>query len=142
MHPMMSPPGYMGRPPMMMNRGGMAYSPNMPMHPNTPYNHPSAGCAPQYPAPQMPTPVQSKTPPMKTPKTPVARRDPLSAKKSKKGAKEEVGKYFGVHNGNHNKTLALAVLSFLSNEEIYNASLVSKTWCKLALDDELWQFEK
>jgi len=29
----------------------------------------------------------------------------------------------------------LAVLSFLSNEELYNASLVSKWWNRLALDD-------
>ncbi len=134
MHQMMSPQ-YMGRPGMMMNP--MGYSP-MSLPPGTPAYNPRVPHHPQHPTPQM---NPQRTPLLKTPKTPVARRDPASAKKANKGAKEEKNVYFGPSNGIQTKSSALAVLSFLSNEEIYNASVVSKTWCKLALDDELWQFE-
>jgi hypothetical protein len=138
---MLSPQGYMGRPPpMMMHHGRMGYSP-MSMPPGTPlYDYRAQ--YPPFPTPQVRPGMNQHTPRLKTPKTPVGRRDPLSAKKSKKGINEETKDvYFGPKNGTQNRSSALAVLSFLSNEELYNASLVSKSWCGLALDDELWQFE-
>jgi len=139
MQGLMSPPGYnIARPPMMMNP--MGYSP-MSLPPGTPassYDHRMPARHLHHPTPTF---CQDRTPLLKTPKTPVARRDPLSVKCKKKGGKEEKQIFFGKNSGLQTKTSALAVLSFLSNEEIYNASVVSKTWCRLALDDELWQFD-
>ena len=142
MHPMMSPQAYMGRPPMMMPPGRMAYSPMHQLPPGTPaYDHRLMYNRTTLPTPQARPGMVQKSPLLKTPKTPVARRDPLSAKKSKKPGKEEVKTFFGPRNGEQNKSSAIGIMSFLSNEELYNASIVSKTWSKLALDDELWQFE-
>jgi len=39
------------------------------------------------------------------------------------------------------KTAALAILSFLSNQDLFHTSLVNKEWNELSLDDELWQLE-
>lgn len=138
MQGLMSPPGYIARPPMMMNP--MGYSP-MSMQPGTPASSYDRRMPTRNPHHPTPTFRQDRTPLLKTPKTPVARRDPLSAKGKKKGGQEEKQFFFGKNSGLQTKASALAVLSFLSNEEIYNASVVSKTWCRLALDDELWQFE-
>ena len=98
---------------------------------------------PTYPTPQARPGIgnQMKTPQSKTPKTPVARRDPLSAKKSKNSEKDVKKECFGPKNGIQEKRAAIGILSFLSNEELYNASIVSKTWSSLATDDELWQFD-
>jgi hypothetical protein len=143
MPPVMSPPAYMGRPPTMMPPGRMsAYSP-MPLPPGTPaYDHRITQRS-FLPTPHYRTGTFQATPLLKSPKTPVGRRDPLSAKRKKMGknVKEEVRQYFGPRNGSQNKSSAIGVMSFLSNEELYNVSIVSKAWCKLALDDELWQFE-
>jgi len=98
---------------------------------------------PPYPTPQS-RPIigsQLKTPQLKTPKTPVARRDPLSAKKSKNSENAIKKECFGPQNGVQEKRAAIGIFSFLSNEELYNASIVSKTWSSLATDDELWQFD-
>jgi len=84
---------------------------------------------------------QMKTPLLKSPKTPVARRDPLSAKKSKNSENAIKKEYFGPSNGSQEKRAAIGIFSFLSNEELYNASIVSKVWSSLATDDELWQFD-
>ena len=90
---------------------------------------------------------QMKTPLLKTPnaKTPVARRDPLSANKNKSknsNSEDTIKKeYFGPSNGIQEKRAAIGIFSFLSNEELYNASIVSKVWSSLATDDELWQFD-
>ncbi len=141
--PVTSPPGYMGLPPAMMAQGRIpSYSP-MPLPPGTPaYEHRMHHHS-IYPNPHFPSKTFQSTPSLKSPKTPVARRDPLSAKRKKvgKNVKEEFRQYFGPENGSQNKSSAIGVMSFLSNEELYNVSIVSKSWCKLALDDELWQFE-
>jgi hypothetical protein len=39
------------------------------------------------------------------------------------------------------KTTALAIFSFLSNDDLYNAGLVCKSWSQLAMDGELWKFQ-
>ncbi len=49
--------------------------------------------------------------------------------------------YFGSSVPEQPKTTALAVFSFLGNDDLYNASLVCHLWSRLALDEELWQFQ-
>ena len=34
--------------------------------------------------------------------------------------------------------MALGVLAYLENDDLYNQSLVSKKWCTYALDPALW----
>ncbi len=144
MPPVMSPPAYMGRPPNMLPPTRMpGYSP-MPLPPGTPAYDNRMTQHNFYPTPHFRLGSVHSTPSLKSPKTPVGRRDPLSAKKKKKpgqDAQEKIKKYFGPKNGSQNKSSAIGVMSFLSNEELYNVSIVSKTWCELALDNELWQFE-
>mmetsp|Transcript_10177 Transcript_10177/g.15622 ORF Transcript_10177/g.15622 Transcript_10177/m.15622 type:complete len:1079 (-) Transcript_10177:1319-4555(-) len=80
---------------------------------------------------------------MSTPRTPGVRLgyDPTSSKKKRlsPGEKEATFPYFG-RLPEQPKTTALAVFSFLSNDEIYNAGLVCRKWSRLAMDEELWQF--
>ena len=51
--------------------------------------------------------------------------------------KEEV-QTFGNGNPAVKKKVALGVLAFLENDDLYNQSLVSKKWCTYALDPALW----
>jgi hypothetical protein len=88
------------------------------------------------------TPVDTGA--VKSPRMSGVRRgyDPSSSKKKRKlihGEKEKTFAFFGTM-PKQPKTTALAIMSYLSNDEIYNARLVSKTWSKLAMDEELWQF--
>jgi F-box-like len=53
---------------------------------------------------------------------------------------EETFALFGV-NHKQPKTTALGIMSYLTNEEIYNVRLVNKEWRRLAMDEELWQFK-
>lgn len=52
---------------------------------------------------------------------------------------ENIEDFFGPDVANQTRTTALNVFSYLENEELYNASIVSKTWSSLAFDSELWQ---
>lgn len=136
------PPHYMG-PPMMMGHPHMGYSP-MGMHP-TPPPYPMHGTDRPPAESEMdrrrhafhiPTPVLS------TPRTTAIRKgfDPQSRKKKQKASKDEpVVAYFGPNCPSQPKTTALAIFSFLSNDDLFNASLVSKAWTGLSLDEELWQ---
>ena len=166
-HPMMSPsmhggPHHYMAPPHVMMGHPMGYSP-VAMHPNpTPPFQSSGGMhrsvartgggagsggstsnnssskrrhgTSQYRMPSLTT----------TPKTPASRRgfDPHSSKKKNRGEKEKANLYFGSRNPSQTKNSALAIFSFLSNDDIYNASLVSKAWSKMSLDEELWQFQE
>ena len=143
MHPMMSPPSthgqhYMG-PPMMM--GHMGYSP-IGMQPATPLytsNNMSRNVNPPK-HPRMQKPSHHRGPPISTPRRPVARRI-FYFKLNKRRSEEEMKRpYFGLNNLEHSKTTALTIFSFLSNDDIYNASLVSRTWSKLSLDETIWDF--
>ena len=86
----------------------------------------------------------NKITPTLPPRTPAVRLqfDPASSrKKRRKGNEAEATfPYFGPGAPEQPKTTALAVFSFLSNEDVYNAALVCKTWKTLAEDGELWQF--
>ena len=79
-----------------------------------------------------------------SPKTPGIRKafDPATSRKKRKttdGESEPTEPYFG-EKLNQPKTTALAVFSFLSNDDLYHASLVCRRWGELAFDDELWKF--
>ena len=83
-----------------------------------------------------------------TPKTPATRLsfDPATSRKNrnvKQGQDEweETHPYFGETLPQQPKTAALAIFSFLSNDDLYNAGLVCKRWSKLAVDKELWKFQ-
>lgn len=80
-----------------------------------------------------------------SPKTPGIRKpfDPATSRKKRKttdGESEPTESYFG-ENIKQPKTTALAVFSFLSNDDLYHASLVNRRWGELAFDDELWKFQ-
>jgi hypothetical protein len=70
--------------------------------------------------------------------------DPASSRKRrKKGDEEEpTYSYFGASLPLQPKTAALAIFSYLSNNDVYKAAQVCKSWSKLAMDEELWQFGK
>lgn len=139
MHPMMSPQHFVGRPQMIM--GPMGYSP-IGMPPMPPPYH-SNDHLRRSPTHQFQTSPNGHKAQILAPKNPAARRgfDPHSSKKKKDRKAEPPVPYFGYKNTSQTKTTALAIFSFLSNDDIYNASLVSKAWSKLSLDEELWQFD-
>lgn len=90
---------------------------------------------------------KSVTPASTTPKTLGVRVqfDPASSRKKRKispGQAEETLPIFGDKFPEQPKTAALAIFSFLSNDDLYNAGLVCKSWSQLAMDGELWKFEK
>jgi len=65
-----------------------------------------------------------------------------SRKKRKRGDEPEpTYSYFGISLPEQPKTTALAIFSFLTNDDLYNAGLVSKEWVRLARDGELWKFQ-
>lgn len=86
----------------------------------------------------------NKITPSMAPRTPAVRLqfDPSSSRKRRKKGNqdEETYPYFGPKVPEQPKTTALAVFSFLSNDDVYKAALVCKTWKALAEDGELWQF--
>ena len=72
-----------------------------------------------------------------SPKTPGVRKA-FDLATSRKG--EPTEPLFGIKNAKQPKTTALAVFSFLSNDDLYHASLVCRRWGELAFDNELWKF--
>lgn len=128
---MMNSPNFMTHGPVMLPPNRM-YSPSPAYHGFYPHNMPT----PQMPPGGMRKQVHPAL--VKKPKTP-SRRDPLKSKKE--GGEVIIKDYFGPKNGLLDKRAVIGIFSFLSNEELYNASIVSKTWSKIATDDELWTFE-
>eukprot|EP00934_Nitzschia_sp_Nitz4_P002293 Nitzschia sp. Nitz4//scaffold291_size36643//13547//16546//NITZ4_007763-RA/size36643-augustus-gene-0.0-mRNA-1//1//CDS//3329546127//2293//frame0 len=160
------PPHYPGMPPYYRAPHPGAYPPHMgiPMTPGYPHHLPPPhmqGESPHgiYP-PMPPGPPSSAnrrstkrpappavTPAASTPKTPGVRVqfDPASSRKKRKispGQTETTSPIFGDKLPEQPKTTALAIFSFLSNDDLYNAGLVCKSWSQLAMDGELWKFEK
>lgn len=91
-------------------------------------------------------PPNSVTPLSATPRTPGVRVkfDPASSRKKRKislGQDEATIPFFGMKFPAQPKTTALAIFAFLSNDDLYNAGLVCKSWSQLAMDGELWKFE-
>jgi hypothetical protein len=152
------PPGYpthymhqglMMGPPMGGPMAGMGYSPMGGMapsgyYPPMPHGGEMHGMYP--PPPQQRLAEQSAPPKITaTPRTPAVRVkfDAASSRKKRKspGAAEPTLAYFGDKLPEQPKTTALAIFSFLSNDDLYNAGLVCKSWTKLAMDEELWKFQ-
>jgi hypothetical protein len=52
---------------------------------------------------------------------------------------EDLVNAFGRKNPAVPKKLAVGVLQFLDNDDLYNQSFVSKRWCKLSLDKAIWE---
>jgi hypothetical protein len=70
--------------------------------------------------------------------------DAASSRKKRKlnpGEPEPTLPIFGSKYPEQPKTTALAIFSFLSNDDLYNAGLVCKPWSQLAMDGELWKFQ-
>lgn len=127
------------------------YSPMAGMPHVTPgySDHPMMRFPPPQRPPEAAVSIQSgsKRPTLKTtPRTPAIRAefDPSSSRKKRRvGNKDEESfPYFGSKVAPQPKTTALAIFSFLSNRDTFNASLVNKEWRRLALDDELWKFNE
>jgi len=55
---------------------------------------------------------------------------------------EPTSKYFGRSCSALPKSSALTVFSFLNDEDLFLASLVSKQWNGLANDEEMWQLKE
>ncbi len=138
------PHGYphMGMPPMtpagypLPHMHGEMYPPPHPGH------HPSS----QRKADLKRPPPNYITPVAATPRTPGIRVqfDPASSRKKRKislGQDEATIPFFGIKFPAQPKTTALSIFSFLSNDDLYNAGLVCKSWSQLAMDGELWKFE-
>ncbi|KAL3914420.1 MAG: hypothetical protein SGARI_000129 [Bacillariaceae sp.] len=82
------------------------------------------------------------TPKTKTPGVRQSNFDAATSRNKRKVDKDEVTEtYFGDGLPSQTKTAALAIFSFLPNDDLYRAGLVNKCWSKLAMDGELWQFE-
>ena len=75
--------------------------------------------------------------PVPTPKTPAVR----IKYEPKRASNEPSLSYFVANYPKQPKTTVLAIFSFLSNDDLYNAGLVCNSWSKLAVDGELWKFE-
>eukprot|EP00586_Coscinodiscus_wailesii_P015724 CAMPEP_0172501610 /NCGR_PEP_ID=MMETSP1066-20121228/151464_1 /TAXON_ID=671091 /ORGANISM="Coscinodiscus wailesii, Strain CCMP2513" /LENGTH=150 /DNA_ID=CAMNT_0013276501 /DNA_START=355 /DNA_END=807 /DNA_ORIENTATION=- len=69
----------------------------------------------------------------------VRRRDNVKLR-SQQSENNKVMPVFGNRVPMQSKSVALNVFSFLSNDDLYNTSLVSKMWTGLSLDEQLWQF--
>jgi len=135
------PPHYMG-PPMMMGYPPMG----MPMTPAGYHPH-TAEAHGMYPPPPGPPPSSRKTKGAVTPAVPKSppvriKFDPATSRKKRNaGEPEPTLPFFGKTMPDQPKTTALAIFSFLSNDEIYNAGLVCKSWSRLAVDEELWKIQ-
>ena len=85
-------------------------------------------------APQKPS--QSYTTTSSTPRTPSFQRR-LDDVRSKENS-ERKEPYFGPDVPDQTKTTALTVFSYLTNDDLFNASIVSKRWCDVSFDQALW----
>ena len=147
--PVGGPMGPMGFSPMGMSMTPAGY-PRPPLQPGEPphamYPPPPANPAVQHKKAGPTAAAQKNTPSTTTPRTPAVRVkfDPASSRKKRKlspGSPEPTLPYFGPNMPEQPKTAALAVFSFLSNDDLYNAGLVCKAWTQLSINDELWKFE-
>lgn len=89
------------------------------------------------------------SPPTTTSKGPVPRTppvriefDPSSSRKksSKKDSLEEMLSMFGKNKPQQPKRNILNIFSFLTNADLYSATIVSKEWSRVAMDRELWEY--
>jgi hypothetical protein len=115
------------------------------MYPPLPNNRPSSVRKPPL-KPNSADAKEAKTPSIVSPKTPAVRItfDPATSRQKRKvtaGEVEPTAPYFGRHYPEQPKTTALAIFSFLTNDDLYHAGLVCKQWSKLAMDNELWRFQ-
>lgn len=86
-----------------------------------------------------------ETPSVVSPKIPAPVRlqfDPFTSRKIRGGKDEPLENLFGDQVPPQPKTVALIIFSFLPNEDLYHAGLVSKKWSHLAMDKELWKFHE
>jgi hypothetical protein len=144
-HPFMAsqPPFQPG--PLMMGQSPMNYPPYGMMYmggPSTPFSAPQNNPRPVA----FSAPGRNDYPGMQVPVYPQYPVDSTSVRKgfnpkakSSQRKVESAESYFGPKVPKTTRTAALNVFSFLSNEDMFNASIVSKTWNSLAFDNELWQ---
>ena len=78
------------------------------------------------------------------PRTPPVRIefDPSSSRKesSKNDSLEEMLAMFGRDQPRQPKRTILNIFSFLTNADLYSATIVSKEWSRVAMDRELWDY--
>jgi hypothetical protein len=158
-HPYYMHPHYMHPPPsghssnMMgipITPAGYPYPPHMQPGEALPHGmyHPHPPPVPHSRKPAPPRQSTTVTPSAaSTPRTPGVRVkfDPATSRKKRKlspDGKEATLPYFGEKSPQQPKTTALSIFSFLTNDDLFNAGLVCKSWSQLATDGELWKFEK
>ena len=101
--------------------------------------HPMPGTTGKRPAKQI-TPA-SLRPTDRTPGIRLKFDSSISRKKRQKsGPDEQITFFFGHETLRPSKTTTLNIFSFLSNKDIFIASLVCKDWSRISMDPELWQF--
>lgn len=61
-------------------------------------------------------------------------------KQQKSGREEQMTLFFGHEVPRQSTTTILNIFSFLSNRDIFRASLVCKDWSRMSMDPELWKF--
>jgi len=121
--------------------GPMGYTPASGMKPTPPaymsnYRGPYAHM--NGPGPMSMKPPPNQTPQLSTPRTPKSRRRFDFHLKQKADLNQRCS-LFGSQ-ATISKGVALQIFSYLPNDAIYNASLVNREWCKLSVDEELWQY--
>lgn len=80
----------------------------------------------------------NQTPQLSTPRTPKVRRR-FDFHPKQRSDLDQRSSLFGSQT-TISKGIALQIFSYLPNDAIYNASLVNHEWCKISLDEELWQY--
>ncbi|KAL7522841.1 hypothetical protein ACHAWX_007551 [Stephanocyclus meneghinianus] len=142
-HPFLaSQPAYQPHP-VMMSQSSLVYPHGM-MYPLPPYSAPRAdtySSARRSDSSGMQVPVYLHYPIDATPETSAFKRGfhQHSTKKQSSKKLEHRESFFGPDVQKQTRTTALSIFSYLSNEDLFNASIVSKTWSNLAFDNELWQ---
>ncbi len=134
---------FMGRSQMVMAPIGYSPMGMQPVTPAYPTSKPQQGS--ELKPKITPTPFKyyqqppHRQPKISLPKPPTRKRFDIGKVRTKVKGDEKVKPYFGSINAAQEKETSLLIFSFLSNDDIYNASLVCKDWNKLSLDEALWQ---
>ncbi|KAL7539060.1 hypothetical protein ACHAXR_009000 [Thalassiosira sp. AJA248-18] len=136
--PFMSPVAGAGYPP--QHHGMIQQSPMMyhgmppPPHHHHPQQPPYSASFSRYDAQARQHQYQRITAP-----TPIKTRPSLKKMRPPKKKMEPTTDYFGPDVEGQSKTTALSVFSYLTNDDLFNASIVSKKWCNVAFDNGLWR---
>lgn len=125
----------------MIQQSPMMYHGMAPPHPIYSVSMADGASRPQqqhqpWSAPQKPSQRYSRHYVASKPRTHSFQRrlDDVRSKETSEGKEP----YFGPDVPSQTKTTALMVFSYLTNDDLFNASIVSKRWCNVSFDKALW----